>query len=77
MKIFGYDKDNNENLIELSEVSLIANPERLRSIATFLNKCANEIESQGSEWEHEHYSETNENMAGTESDLIVCNSENV
>ena len=56
MKCFGYDKNNEDNLLDMSEVTLQTNSDMLRKLAGFLVKCADEIEgNQG--WEHEHFSD--------------------
>ena len=46
MKIYGYKKhvNNSDELILLSEISIQTSPEKLRSIANFILKTADEIE---------------------------------
>jgi hypothetical protein len=52
MKFYGYEGDS--ALLELSEVTIKASSAELRSIASFIMKCADEMEKYKS-WEHEHY----------------------
>ena len=71
MKCFGYTKSDAETLAEFSEVTLHAKPEDLRRLASFLMKCADEIDSD-TDWEHEHLSDVS--PCGTdEVDIIVFN----
>jgi len=53
MKCYGYSADNQEDLKELSEIGILATPKMLRSLASFINKCADEIENEP-DWDHEH-----------------------
>ncbi|WP_444940564.1 Imm32 family immunity protein [Microbulbifer sp. ZKSA004] len=57
MKIYGYSKSSGDELLELAEVTISANPECLRSLATFLVHCAESIIKKGCSWEHEHFEE--------------------
>ena len=59
MKIYGYTSTESEELLELNEVSISANPEILRELSGFLLKCADEIETHKEDWEHEHFSTEN------------------
>lgn len=53
MKIYGR---NQEDELQLSqETSIIASPEALRELASFLYRCADAIEDEGDEWEHERF----------------------
>ena len=72
MKLFGYSKIDAESLIELSEITLLTSPEMLREISSFLNLCADEIQSQGDDWEHEHF-ETESSCAAEIPNIIVFN----
>ncbi|UHQ54978.1 Imm32 family immunity protein [Microbulbifer sp. YPW16] len=68
MKIYGYSKSTDNQLLELTEVTISAGPEVLRSLAAFLADCADGIEKEGSSWEHEHFN-VGESLPG----LIVHN----
>lgn len=61
MKIHGYADEGLEpqeiRPAELAEITLVATPEELRHIARFLCSCADEMESRGKAWEHEHLSD--------------------
>ena len=72
MMLFGYSKKDAESLIELSEITLLASPEMLREISSFLNLCADEIQSKGDDWEHEHF-ETESSCAAEIPNIIVFN----
>ena len=61
MKIHGYADEWQEikEIVpaELAEITLVATPEELRRIASFLENCANGMEARGKSWEHEHLSD--------------------
>lgn len=53
MKIYG---SSNDEELELShETSIIADPEALRELASFLYRCADSIEDEGENWEHDRF----------------------
>jgi hypothetical protein len=56
MKCFGYIKNNTDELQELTEVTLQANSEDIRRLASFLIRCADEMDH-NPDWEHEHLSD--------------------
>lgn len=55
MKFYGYTNNSEQSPMELSEVTLSADPEVLRQLSEFIANCANQIESSGCKWEHEHF----------------------
>ena len=57
MKCYGYSKEDNDDLLEMSEVTLQADSKLLRNMANFLSSCADRIETD-SEWEHEHFTDS-------------------
>jgi len=57
MKFFGYIEGDDNQLVSLSEMTLQAEPKTLKAIASFLLKCAKEMEDSDS-WEHEHFSDS-------------------
>jgi hypothetical protein len=61
MKIAGYEgvdiPSEEIKFIELAAVQLEATPEELRKIATFLNTAADDMDSMGSVYDHEHLSD--------------------
>lgn len=58
MKIYGYPEQDRpiEEIasIPLGEITLVASPDELRRIATFLHSCATGMETRGGSWGHEH-----------------------
>jgi hypothetical protein len=58
MKLYGYatGTDEPEQVVpsELAEITLVASPDELRAIATFLLAAADGMEKRGKNWEHEH-----------------------
>ena len=53
LKIYGR---NQEDELQFSqETSIIASPEALRELASFLYRCADAIEDEGDEWEHDRF----------------------
>lgn len=69
MKIYGRPQNQDSELNNLVETTIVADPEALRDLASFLYRCADEIEDQGSEWEQANF-ESNEVTAP---DIIVFN----
>ncbi len=62
MEIYGRTQKNNSKLNILSEATVVAEPDALRELASFLYRCADAIEDQGEAWEHEHF-ESNEHVS--------------
>jgi hypothetical protein len=56
MKLHGYGYTD-ENLLDLAEITLVATPEELRKIASFLNTTADNMERMGEDYDHEHLSD--------------------
>ena len=69
MKIYGRPQKQDSELNNLVEATIVADPEALRDLASFLYRCADEIEDQGTDWEQAHF-ESNEVTAP---ELIVFN----
>ena len=59
MKIYGRAQTEDAELDLLSETTLVAEPDALRDLASFLYRCADAIEDEGEEWEHDQF-ESNE-----------------
>jgi len=59
MKIYGRTQKNDSELSILCETTVVAEPDALRDLASFLYRCADAIEDEGEAWEHEHF-ESNE-----------------
>ena len=53
-------------------MTLLASPEMLREISSFLSQCADDIQSQGDDWEHEHF-ESESSFAAETPNIIVFN----
>lgn len=73
MKIFGYPRDDEENIHDLLEITLVADPIRLRSFAKFIEKCAEDMEGDPDGWEHSHYSDEDSSLPPNGADVIVYN----
>jgi hypothetical protein len=70
-KFYGYSRDNNEDIpTELREVSVLADPELLKSLGQFLLSCASEIEVE-QKWDHRHFRDVYSNLSPQCSDFIV------
>lgn len=59
MKIYGRSQNNEAEMEILSETTLVAEPDALRDLASFLYRCAEAIEDEGEEWEQDAF-DTNE-----------------
>ena len=61
MKLYGHsDREASPDEVtinELAEVNLVATPAELRRIAAFLSACADNIETMGANYGHEHLSD--------------------
>ena len=55
MKIYGRSQNDEAELALLAECTLVAEPEVLREIASFLYRCADSIEDEGEAWEHDEF----------------------
>ena len=55
MKIFGRAQNEEAELELLTETTLLAEPEALRELASFLYRCADAIEDEGEEWEQDAF----------------------
>jgi len=66
MKIYGYEKDLNENedIIpsELAEITLVADSNELRMIAEFILNTADTMDEMAENYDHEHLSDKNKNF---------------
>ncbi|WP_299795725.1 hypothetical protein [uncultured Shewanella sp.] len=72
MKIYGYEKtEDDSDLIEMSEVTITASPKCLREIASFINKMADELESDGASFEHSHLQDNWPDWDSHGPDIIV------
>ena len=69
MKIYGRAQDGESELVLLSESTLVADPNTLRELASFLYRCADNIEDLADSWEYDHF----ENMDATSPQLVVFN----
>ncbi len=56
MRIFGYDKNSveDDNLLELEEITIQASPAKLKQIAKFILSVADTMNQYGNNFGHEH-----------------------
>ncbi|MEW6120395.1 MAG: hypothetical protein AB1593_09930 [Pseudomonadota bacterium] len=73
MKIFGYCHQTKAQLLELREATISAEPAVLRELSVFLLRCANEMEEQGSAWNHSHFLPVDDEPEKNGPDIIVFN----
>ena len=69
VKIYGQSQKRDANLEMLVEATLVADPSTLRELASFLYRCADAIEDEGDDWEHDQF-ESNEAVSAS---LVVFN----
>lgn len=69
VKIYGQSQKRDANLEMLVEATLVADPSTLRDLASFLYRCADAIEDEGDDWEHDQF-ESNEAVSAS---LVVFN----
>jgi len=71
MKCYGYSKTDDEELLELREITILADSKDLHHLASFLVDCAVQIDS-NPDWEHEHLSDyISTHNISLSSDIIV------
>ena len=71
MKAYGYAKQNDSEVQELREVTLEVSSTTLRTIADFFNKAADDMDTMGDKFWHEHFQDFVENWSNENSDIIV------
>lgn len=71
MKIYGYTVSSPEKLEELREISFVASPSELATIADFFVKKAAEFE-RDKNLEHVHFSDFIGNRAA-DNEIVLCN----
>ena len=72
MKCYGYTVTDEDTLAEMETVSIVANPTELREMAQFLLGCAEAIEADVEDWEHEHLKDNFEGY-DEQVDFVVSN----
>jgi len=55
MKIYGRTQDDESELTLLTESMIVAEPQTIRELASFLYRCADSIEDLGEAFEHEEF----------------------
>lgn len=68
--------DTSAPVTELREVTIAADPEVLRAIASFLLECAAEMECNPA-WDHRHFSDASYGLGVQGPDLIVASPSSV
>ena len=79
MKLFGYTEKSHkkqEAPEPLTEITLVVNPEELRKMAKFFNQKAQEIETLGTDFEHEHLSDIEDEFSNCPQ-IIIYNDANL
>jgi len=81
MKLYGYKEGQppveGVPVKPLAEVTLVASPDELRRIAQFLNDAANNMESMGSVYCHEHLADKQSGFDGSPHFVVFSPAENV
>jgi hypothetical protein len=74
MKAYGYTRKtvNTEGLQEMSEVTFTGTPATIRQIALFLLMAADKMELHGSQFGHEHISDSDSGWHERWPDVIVA-----
>lgn len=70
MKIYGYTKDG-DDLEELVEITFQSEPDKLKELAQFLNKMANELENDRDNFGHGHAKDYCEDWGDENPEIIV------
>lgn len=75
MKAFGYpagEPVNEDGLVELNEVSFVANAETIRAVAQFLIEAADKMEVLGGSYDHLHLQDSCSSWKESWPDIIIC-----
>lgn len=70
MKLYGYARGE-ADLLTLSETTLVATSQELRSMAAFLLRAADRMDEFGANYSHEHISDVDEAFEGSPQ-FVVC-----
>ena len=74
MKIYGLTKKTKDQLLGMKQISITAEPQVLRELADFLSSCAEKMEDENTEYDHEHFiSKTT--TKGQKCDIVVLTPE--
>ena len=75
VKFYGYaNKELEDGLLEMKEITVLAKAEDLRAMALFLNDCADKLNSDDSvNFEHEHLSDNCNSMDNDAPEFVVVN----
>jgi hypothetical protein len=73
MKIYGYPADNDdlESPLKMNEITIAADPNTLRLIASFLTHVADLMEKHGVLFGHEHFSQFTKGHVGSAPDIVI------
>jgi hypothetical protein len=73
MKIFGYEKACvcNDKLLELTEITIQADSDKLRRIAQFVLETADILDKHGSKFGHEHLKDFFKGVDLEDPDIII------
>jgi hypothetical protein len=70
IKIFGYEIDKSNKLLEMKEVTIAGDAHTFLALAKFFQQCATEIQTE-SHWEHLHLRD------GVEPEIVAYNIKSV
>lgn len=70
-KIYGYESSDSEEIIELNSVSICGNAQAFRQLASFFQRCADEMELETS-WDHLHFLDSPEGDGIEGVDLVAA-----
>jgi hypothetical protein len=56
LKLYGYSSSGGGGLLELREITLLADSRQIRTLGQFLVRCADEMTAKP-EWEHQHFAD--------------------
>lgn len=74
MKFYGYSKKTHgHGLHEMKEVTISANPDALKELARFILKCADEIESNNTQFNHDHFQPKDIKVGKDTPEFIISN----
>jgi hypothetical protein len=78
MKIFGYENKiiNEFGLMEMREITFQGKANHLRLIAKFLQECADYIESNPGDLDHDHISFNNQDWMDDFPEIVVAEDQN-
>jgi hypothetical protein len=72
IRLYGYPQDQDlDSSLTMREITIAADPQALRQLASFLSHAAEQMERHGSAFGHEHYSDFVKDRRSGSPEIVV------